>query len=366
MNESRPHDLTVQIWIQEGALHAFIISMLVLGSVILIPTAYLRWKHKRLKDIEVGFIVAGYIFFLAYEILLLKIQPIIYRQSLVGLGKLAPYPTILDERRTVVTLTVVSVIVFVTCLWCIKISLLFFIRQVIKGLPDEMRWWAVIMTYTVVTWLFCFFMTLFSCGGPAALSRHHFRYCQKPMESMTRNASLFGSFASDITTDLLIMILPVRLILNLRISRARKIAAAALFSVGVLCMIASIIRLVQIGSKTGVHNPNVQWISLWGSVEATTAIIVGCLPTFRFLRKTSSSNTPSPANKGLTDPSPTPGEHTNPEQFVPDIPLNTYKPPDNTRHMYNAIFSSTESFTPTGRATLSGMNSREASARSVV
>ncbi|KLJ11062.1 hypothetical protein EMPG_13641 [Blastomyces silverae] len=337
MDEQRPNDQTVQIWIHERALFAFIIAMVVLGSVILIPTAYLRWKHKRLKEVEAVLIVAGYLFFLAYQIMLLKIQPIIYRQSLVGLGRMAPYPTILEERQTAVTLTIVSVIVFVTCLWCIKISLLFFIRQVIKGLPDELRWWAVIMTYTVVTWLFCFLITLFSCGGPAALGRRQ-----------------------------LLMILPVRLILNLRISRARKLAAAALFSVGVLCMIASIIRLVQIGSKTGVHNPNVQWISLWGSVEATTAIIVGCLPTFRFLRKTSSSTVPSPASKGLSDASPSPREHPAHEQCVPDIPLNTYTPPGNTRQMYNVIFSSTESFTPTGRATLSGVNSREASARSVV
>ncbi|OJD25396.1 hypothetical protein ACJ73_03232 [Blastomyces percursus] len=363
MDENRPHDPTVQIWIHERALFAFIIAMVVLGSVILVPTAYLRWKHKRLKEVEVGLIVAGYLLFLAYQILLLKIQPIIYRQSLVGLGRMAPYPTILDERKTVVTLTIVSVIVFVTCLWCIKISLLFFIRQVIKGLPDEMRWWAVIMTYTVVTWLFCFFITLFSCGGPAAFSRHHLRYCQKPIESITRNTSLFGCFASDVSTDLLIMILPVRLIFNLRISRARKFAAAAMFSVGVLCMITSIIRLVQIGSKTGVQNPNVQWISLWGSIEATT---VGCLPTFRFFRKTSNPSAAGPANKGRADVSPGSREHPSREQGVPDIPLNTYKPPENTPQMYNVIFSSMESFTPTGKATLSAVNSREASARSVV
>lgn len=66
------------------------------------------------------------------------------------------------------------------------------------------------------------------------------------------------------------MILPLRLIWNLHISRMRKIAAGAMFSVGVLCMITAIIRLVQIGSKTGVTNPNVQWISLWGTLEATT------------------------------------------------------------------------------------------------
>lgn len=175
MDEQRPHDLTVQIWIDERTLLIFIISMTVLGSVILIPTAYLRWKHKRLREVEVAFIVAGYIFFLAYQILLLHIQPIIYRQSLVGLGKMAPYPTILEERRVAVVLTIVSVIIFVTALWCIKISLLFFIRQVIKGLPDETRWWAAIMTYTVVTWIFCFLITLLSCGGPVSLGRQQMR-----------------------------------------------------------------------------------------------------------------------------------------------------------------------------------------------
>ncbi|KKZ60808.1 hypothetical protein EMCG_04494 [[Emmonsia] crescens] len=340
MDEQRPHDLTVQIWINERTLLIFIISMTVLGSVILIPTAYLRWKHKRLREVEVAFIVAGYIFFLAYQILLLNIQPIIYRQSLVGLGKMAPYPTILEERRVVVVLTIVSVIIFVTALWCIKISLLFFIRQVIKGLPDETRWWAAIMTYTVVTWIFCFLITLLSCGGPVSLGRQQ-----------------------------MLMILPLRLILNLHISRARKIAAAAMFSVGVLCMIAAVIRLVQIGFKTGVTNPNVQWISLWGSLEATTgksniyiSIIVGCLPTFRFLRKTSKSSVgPYSHKKGSEDTPAGSGEYS-----VPDIPLNTYKPPNNTRHNHDIISSSMESLTPTSRGTLSAASPREVSARYVV
>lgn len=218
----RKADLTAQIWIGERSLYIFIVVMTVLGSVMLIPTAYLRWKHKRLREIEVIFIVAGYLFFLAYEMLLLRIQPLVYRLSYVGLGLKPPYPTILDDRNKVVVLTISSTIVFFTALWCIKISLLFFIRQLMKGLPDELRWWTIVLIYTIATWIYCFLITLMSCGGPSAIRKKSTRalcfvilavkgvlltqsigYCQSRSESMTRNASLFGGFASDISTDLL-------------------------------------------------------------------------------------------------------------------------------------------------------------------
>ncbi|EEP77347.1 predicted protein [Uncinocarpus reesii 1704] len=356
----RKTDPTAQIWVSEKSLNITIIFLTVLGSVILIPTAYLRWKHKRLKEIEVIFIVAGYVFFLGYEILLLQIQKKVYRLSYVGLGQMPPYPTILQDRNAVVVMTISSTIVFFTGLWCIKLSLLFFIRRLMKGLPDELRWWLVVLVYTIATWLFCFLVTLMGCGGPAELRK---------LKQL--------------------MILPLRLLWNLRISLARKIAACALFSVGIFCMITSIIRLVQIGSKTGITNPNVQWVSLWSTVELTTgmvdthfdpvnfpaadrmpsfalpAIIVGCLPTFRLLRKTSKHTDQCSPNTGLERSK---GPLDVPSSKAPSsqtIPMKKFSPPRN-RHLshYDDISSSMESLAPQGGIGVTSSPSREASTHS--
>ncbi len=66
------------------------------------------------------------------------------------------------------------------------------------------------------------------------------------------------------------MILPIQLIWKSLLTTRRKLSIGAMFAVGGLCIIAAVIRLVQINSKTGDKNPNNEWIALWGSVEATT------------------------------------------------------------------------------------------------
>ncbi|DAA77524.1 TPA_exp: Uncharacterized protein A8136_6070 [Trichophyton benhamiae CBS 112371] len=291
MTQSGPRkgDPTLEIWIGERSLYIFIVFLTVFGSVILIPTAYIRWRHKRLREPEVIFIVLAYIFFLANELVLLGLQTRVYRLSYVALQMKPPYREILNDRHDVIILAYASTYLFYSALWCIKISLLLFFRPFLRALPDQLRWWNVTITYLFITFVLGFLATLLSCGGPRQLNHvaPGQKYCQSRVDSITRNVSLFGWFAADVSTDLLVMILPLRLIYGMHISYAQKIRAGALFSVGMLCMITAIIRLVQIGSKTGITNPNVQWLSLWGTVEATTAMVVGCLPTFRLIFKSS-------------------------------------------------------------------------------
>lgn len=66
------------------------------------------------------------------------------------------------------------------------------------------------------------------------------------------------------------MILPLRLVWGLQMSIRRKLAVGALFSVGIFCTITAIVRLVQIDLKTQDTQPNALWLTLWGSLEATT------------------------------------------------------------------------------------------------
>ncbi|KAK2882479.1 hypothetical protein FQN49_000309 [Arthroderma sp. PD_2] len=352
-------DPTAEIWIGENSLFIFIVFLTVFGSVVLLPTAYVRWRHRRLMEPECFFIVLGYAFFLANELVLLSLQPMVYRLSYVALGQMPYYKEIKFERHDVVILANVSTYIFYAMLWCIKISLLLFFRQFMRALPEQLRWWNMALLYTILTFIFGFVVTLLSCGGPRKLQQISPKYCQSHSDSITRNLSLFGWFAADITTDLLIMILPLRLVVGMRISRAQKIRAGALFSVGMLCMITAVIRLVQIGSKTGITNPNVQWLALWGTVEATTAIIVGCLPTYRLLFKASPGNTRAnyslkvPCDNSASSSDPSSGSSNRGGRDNSYIQFSTFGSPHGSRHLSRAdkITASLEELTPHGRAT---------------
>lgn len=88
-----------------------------------------------------------------------------------------------------------------------------------------------------------------------------------------------------------VMLLPIGLIRNLQLPTARKLSVGALFSLGGICMLASIIRVVQVGKTTVASNnqPSLTWLALWSMIESSVAILVGCGPGF-YRKATSASN----------------------------------------------------------------------------
>lgn len=77
------------------------------------------------------------------------------------------------------------------------------------------------------------------------------------------------------------MTLGLRLLWNLQISVKEKFALGAIFSVGVIKITFAIIRVVKIGASSQHVNPI--WLALWSMIEASVAVVVACLPSFKVL-----------------------------------------------------------------------------------
>jgi len=88
-----------------------------------------------------------------------------------------------------------------------------------------------------------------------------------------------------------VMCLPIRLVWNLQMARAQKIAVIALFASGFVCIAFATLRVVQIGLKTGNNtSPSPTWLAFWTIIESAVAVCIGCCPAFAvFLR---SAHTP--------------------------------------------------------------------------
>jgi hypothetical protein len=81
--------------------------------------------------------------------------------------------------------------------------------------------------------------------------------------------SLYFSFAVDVLTDIMIMLLPWKLIWLLRLPAQEKLALGAVFCVGIVCIIMAIIRTVQIGLESRSDTtPSSSWLMFWGEIEA--------------------------------------------------------------------------------------------------
>ncbi|KAL8681678.1 MAG: hypothetical protein Q9186_002195 [Xanthomendoza sp. 1 TL-2023] len=65
------------------------------------------------------------------------------------------------------------------------------------------------------------------------------------------------------------------------ISAKEKIALGTIFSVGLIKITFAVIRVVKIGASAKHVNPI--WLALWSMIEASVAVVVASLPSFRVL-----------------------------------------------------------------------------------
>ncbi|KAF2715753.1 hypothetical protein K504DRAFT_511193 [Pleomassaria siparia CBS 279.74] len=101
-------------------------------------------------------------------------------------------------------------------------------------------------------------------------------------------ASLFVATAVlNMIIDIILLLLPIPMVVNLQMSRSKKISLLAIFGVGSFTVITSGVRLVLL--RPMLKNPDSSWVitypGIWSLVECSLVIVTGAMPTMRkFLR----------------------------------------------------------------------------------
>ena len=75
----------------------------------------------------------------------------------------APGPGFMERATFFLKLQFAIIVLFWTTLWAVKFAFLFFYRQILKGLPDQMRWWQALVFFTGLTYLSAWVTQLLSC-----------------------------------------------------------------------------------------------------------------------------------------------------------------------------------------------------------
>ncbi|CDM30147.1 hypothetical protein DTO013E5_8165 [Penicillium roqueforti] len=281
-------------------------------------------SYKDLKGEDYLLIIA-YIFFLELSILYIYISPVIFRLAAVGAGTIPPYATISEDGLRLQTVFFVTTSSLWLCLWMIKFSLLAMYKRLLVGKKYIIAWW-VIMGFCVLFIIGCILSSWFSCSSFHAWFTAG--QCNTPRDHRAAVISLYYAYGVDIATDLAIMILPIRLIWNLQMKSRQKLSIGGLFCFGWVCIIISTIRVVQLGdTENGVPAPS--WLALWGTIEASIAVMIGCCPgLYRVLKAAiSPSKTSYPydsynlrGRRGTGIPS-----HHSGTFRGTDIPLNSFR-----------------------------------------
>lgn len=102
--------------------------------------------------------------------------------------------------------------------------------------------------------------------------------CAKPIDDRGSTISISYSTGVDILSDLLIMLLPMRLLQTMRITRVQKVALGSIFCVGWMIVVFAIVRATQI---LGRARTDPVGLAVWGVVESSVSVVAGCLPALR-------------------------------------------------------------------------------------
>ncbi|KAL4967393.1 uncharacterized protein BDV14DRAFT_198123 [Aspergillus stella-maris] len=191
-----------------------------------------------------------------------------------------PAPDLTDleiYHRTVGSkLTLANRAIYNTYLWIQKSVVLLLCERVLTGLPEpemivKVYWFVLFGTIVAVQG------TTFGECRPSHL---YWQVVPDPGDCVKANTQLVTLVALNITTDAMLILLPMPWLLRVRKSWAKRLQYVVLFSVGLLLIAIAIVRLPYYNSSTAQVNRNT-----WGSVEEFFAAFVANVPTLFTLRK---------------------------------------------------------------------------------
>ncbi|KAF1350458.1 hypothetical protein EJ07DRAFT_139116 [Lizonia empirigonia] len=229
-------------------------------------------------------IYVSFLFYTEVCALYLFMAPRLFRFNDVMAGEAEAWPTMQRDVVVLYNNLFVNTLLFWTCLWCAKLSLLVLYRKLMVGLPYvHMRLWWDIVVFCVLSWAGCIVSGLMSCTNLHGFLANG--ECGTKDDIRAQVASLYYAFAVDIITDFMVMFLPMKLTWNLMMPRSQKFGVRVLFGTGFVCILFATIRVVQIGSKTdgGSTQPDPAWLMLWTMLESSVAVIIACCPAFAAL-----------------------------------------------------------------------------------
>lgn len=261
-------------------------------------------QQKREFQIEDGMCLFSWVSFIVMAVLYIDVTPALYRvDTAISTGQL--YPDILKDSLLVVKIFFANTMIFWVVLWSVKLSLLFLYRRLFVGLPDQMKYWWAVLIFTVLMFIGCIISNLTSCSSMHAWFTPG--ECSTHRDSIAQVASLYFSFAVDVITDLMIMLLPWKLIWLLRLPLMEKVALGGVFCVGLVCVIMAVVRTVSVGVEArSVNTPSSSWLVFWALIEAAIAVVVGTLPSFAiFFRRRQHSRRYGSSGNGTGERVPT-------------------------------------------------------------
>ncbi|KAF5243310.1 hypothetical protein FAUST_2878 [Fusarium austroamericanum] len=170
-------------------------------------------------------------------------------------------------------MTFVLEIFALTASWTIKACLLFLYGRLTQGTSIKQRW-AVrfVSAFCAVTYIVVVFLFVFFWCSPTP------EYWAVPvdpdkMQCATYYSHMITATACNIASDIMLILLPIPIVINISLSKKRKIGLCCVFGLGLFNILAAVLNRYY-----NFSNPNSYVFLYWYVAESGVALWVGNLP----------------------------------------------------------------------------------------
>ncbi|CAL3969420.1 unnamed protein product [Diplocarpon coronariae] len=187
-----------------------------------------------------------------------------------------------DNITQILKIFWISEIVYFIAISLLKISfLLFFLR-----IFTDNRFRKAVCVLVVINILVAvlFVTTLCTTCRPASYIWYQWDG-EHPGKCGNLNALFFANAMINIALDLATLALPISQIINLNMSKKKKLSVSLMMSVGLIVTIISILRLTSLIHFANTSNPTWDYFdtALWSAIELDIGLLCVCTPTLRIL-----------------------------------------------------------------------------------
>ncbi|KAK4245588.1 hypothetical protein C7999DRAFT_16244 [Corynascus novoguineensis] len=240
-----------------------------------------RFRGNRFFLADDYWIMFAWLALLTMTILQTIQMPSLWYLTYLRAGRMGPDETTVYRVEQLTRWQFPIIKLFWTTLWSIKASFMTVFFRLVKPFPILRRLWYCVAVFAAIAYIGCWLSSALTCNPPG----NYFKAggCDSPREIWNQRFNVVYSTTVDITTDLMIMALPISILPSLQLDKRRKIGLGVAFSLGAIIITVAVVRMTQVIKPDDIAGVDLIELAIWGAVETSTAVIVGSLPPLKAL-----------------------------------------------------------------------------------
>ncbi|KAK4210214.1 putative cfem domain-containing protein [Rhypophila decipiens] len=266
--------------ISPGAMLATIWFLTALATILLAGRLFIRGVIQRRFYLDDVFAILAWLSMLGVIVIATAFNELNYRFTSILVGE-APMPTSPNEFPEMVIQVrkwgVSAQTLFWTSIFCVKLSFMLLYRLVVFSLQGEghKRLWLVSLVYIMVCYGICLIGVFGQCGDVKNLFTYE--QCATPYVAELLSKLVWTSFFFNVTSDLVVVFLPLALIYHSNLRHDQKYAILGVCSLALITVVFETVRSVKL------YQQDPHLTNLYGYLELLVAVIISTLPTYRFV-----------------------------------------------------------------------------------